>query len=112
MRKRLLCFLIRSRSFPSNAYLLTSLLYFYIISSKNGSPVGAHDEGALIATVSKKRRGNAETMLEINVGNGRYINLADSSSMNDLDDSMKDVAENQVKVLQERLAFFMSQLKK
>eukprot|EP00543_Licmophora_paradoxa_P005269 CAMPEP_0202452662 /NCGR_PEP_ID=MMETSP1360-20130828/10816_1 /ASSEMBLY_ACC=CAM_ASM_000848 /TAXON_ID=515479 /ORGANISM="Licmophora paradoxa, Strain CCMP2313" /LENGTH=230 /DNA_ID=CAMNT_0049071541 /DNA_START=111 /DNA_END=803 /DNA_ORIENTATION=+ len=82
--------------------------------SENGSPVDAHDEGALIATVSKKRRGNsaAATMFEINVGNGNYIDLSNPENVNHLDDNMKDVAESQVKVLQEQLASLMAQLKK
>lgn len=68
------------------------------------------DEGALVATVSKKRRGKASAVFDINVGEGRYINLQDPSSMKYLEGDMKDAAISQLKILQDQMASLMAQL--
>ena len=74
----------------------------------------AIDEGALIATVTKKRRGNTmETTganFDINVGEGRYISLNDPSGVQNLDSEMKTSAMSQLKVLQDQMACLMQQL--
>ena len=83
-------------------------------SSKNGSPVDPIDEGALVATVTKKRRGNAiegaAANFDINVGDGRYISLNDPAGVQNLDDDMKTSALSQLKVLQDQMASLMKQL--
>mmetsp|Transcript_2624 Transcript_2624/g.4087 ORF Transcript_2624/g.4087 Transcript_2624/m.4087 type:complete len:247 (-) Transcript_2624:3288-4028(-) len=83
------------------------------VFSKNYSPLQATDEGALIATVTKKRKGNSRTSgvdFAINVGDGRQINLGDPRSMKHLDDDMKTSAVVQLKVLQDQMASLMAQL--
>ena len=83
-------------------------------SSKNGSPVDPVDEGALVATVTKKRRGNAPPSaaanFDINVGDGRYISLNDPTGVRHLDENMKSNALTQLKVLQDQMASLMEQL--
>lgn len=68
------------------------------------------DEGALVATVTKKRRGNTSAAFDINVGEGRYINLADPGTMKHLDESMKNTAISQLKVLQDQMECLMAKL--
>ena len=72
-----------------------------------------HEVGSVVATVTKKRRGNdASANFEINVGEGRVINLNDPVDFNELDPSMKATAANQLKVLQDQMASLMAQLTK
>jgi hypothetical protein len=79
-------------------------------SSQNGSPVETTDIGTVIATVSKRRRGNESANFEINVGDGRYISLNDPNGVQELDSEMKATAATQLKVLQEQMASLMAQL--
>ena len=51
-----------------------------LFSSKNGSPVAACDVGAVVATVTKKRRGNDTANIEINVGELTLSNRSAISS--------------------------------
>ena len=82
-------------------------------SSVNGSPVEPHEVGAVVATVTKKRRGNeAAANFEINVGEGRFINLNDPMDVRELDSDMKATAASQLKVLQDQMASLMAQLTK
>lgn len=67
------------------------------------------DEGALIATVTKKRKGN-DANFEINVGEGRYISLNDPTGVQGLDSDMRATAASQLKVLQDQMASLMAQL--
>lgn len=71
------------------------------------------EDGALVATVTKKRRGNAPqgASFDINVGNGTYISLNDINSVQNLDDSMKTNAMTQLQVLQDQMTSLMQQLK-
>lgn len=80
--------------------------------SLNGSPVDPVDQGVLVATVTKKHRGNAPPAanFDINVGDGRYISLNDPSGVKNLDASMKSNAVQQLKVLQDQMASLMAQL--
>lgn len=81
----------------------------------NGSPVETHEVGTVVATVTKKRRGNGSDTaanFEINVGEGRIINLNDPMGVNELDSSMKATAATQLKVLQDQMASLMAQLTK
>jgi len=99
--------------------------------SANGSPVNQAEEGDLIATVSKKRRGNGMTgthsgdgddndndqeggiggaMFDISVGDGRTISLSDPSTMEHLTNEMKSTAKNQLNVLQDQLSKLLSRL--
>lgn len=93
------------------------------IYSSNGSPVQETEEGDLVATVSKKRRGNqqggngtgdaggddAAAMFDINI-DGRTISLSDKSTMEHLTNDMKNTAKNQLNVLQDQLAKLLSHL--
>ena len=80
-------------------------------SSKNGSPVDTVEEGTLVATVSKKRRaGKTSAVFDINVGEGRYINLTEPGTVECLDGDMKDAAISQLKILQDQMASLMAQL--
>ena len=78
----------------------------------NGSPVDTVEEGTLVATVSKKRRGNDKTsaVFDINVGEGRYISLSDPNTVKLLDDSAKESASSQLQVIQDQIAVLMAQL--
>jgi hypothetical protein len=80
-----------------------------LYSSKNGSPVDTFDEGALVATVTKKRKGN-DASFEINIGEGRYISLNDPNGVQGLDSDMRATAASQLKVLQDQMASLMAQL--
>jgi len=77
------------------------------VFSKNGSPLEQGEEGTIVATVAKKRRGENSTVFDINVGDGRIINLAD---MQDLDKKTKETAVTQLKLLQDQMASLMAQL--
>jgi len=93
------------------------------IYSENGSPIQETEEGDLVATVSKKRRGNhqggngiddaegddAAAMFDINI-DGRTISLSDKSTMEHLTSDMKSTAKNQLNVLQDQLAKLLSHL--
>lgn len=84
-------------------------------SSQNGSPLETHEVGSVIATVTKKRKGNNEeekntANFEINVGDGRFISLNDPSGVKGLDSNMKATAATQLKVLQDQMASLMAQL--
>jgi len=75
------------------------------------------DEGALIATVTKKRRGNDPSVADIegassdvHVGEGRYISLNDPSAAQNLNEEMKTSALSQLKVLQDQMASLMQKL--
>jgi hypothetical protein len=85
-------------------------LVLHIFSSKNGSPVDTVEEGTLVATVSKKRRGKAAAVFDINVGEGRYINLQDPMCIKYLEGDMKDAAISQLKILQDQIASLMAQM--
>lgn len=90
------------------------------IYSANGSPINQTEEGDLIATVSKKRRGNSSgasseyvgdgTMFGISVGDGRTISLSDPDTMDHLTNEMKNTAKNQLNVLQDQLSKLLSKL--
>lgn len=81
------------------------------IFSKNGTPVDTAEEGTLVATVSKKRRaGNKSIIFDINVGDGRYLNLADPGTVQHLDANMKTEAKSQLLAMQEQMAVLMAQL--
>jgi hypothetical protein len=81
-----------------------------LFSSQNGSPVDTADQGALIATVTKKRKGNEGANFEINVGDGKYISLNDPDGVEGLDESMKATAASQLKVLRDQMENLMAQL--
>jgi hypothetical protein len=81
---------------------------FLFTSSKNGSPVDTHDEGTLVATVSKKQKRGA--VFDINVGQGRYISLTEPGTIECLDGEMKHAAISQIKILQDQMASLMDKL--
>jgi hypothetical protein len=72
----------------------------------------SHEAGSVVATVTKKSRGNDAATFEINVGAGRFISLNDPSRVQELDSSMKATAASQLKVLQDQMASLMAQLTK
>lgn len=101
------------------------------IYSSNGSPINHAEEGDLIATVSKKRRGNGNGsgngngndgtngnenngtgMFDISVGgqDGTTISLSDPSAMEHLTSEMRSNAKNQLNVLQDQLSKLLSKL--
>ena len=89
-------------------------LFFFLYSSENGSPVDAVEDGALIATVTKKRRvrdGAAPVNFDIKVGDGQYISLSDPGNVQNMEDSLKSTAIIQLQVLQDQMASLMAQLK-
>eukprot|EP00980_Cylindrotheca_fusiformis_P028356 scaffold22593_cov145-Cylindrotheca_fusiformis.AAC.5 len=83
---------------------------YYLPSSQNGSPLETFEKGSVIATVSKKRRGNESANFEISVGEGKYISLNDPHGVKELDSDMKATAATQLKVLQDQMASLMAQL--
>lgn len=85
-------------------------LFSCVFSSQNGSPVDTVDHGALIATVTKKRKGNEGANFEINVGDGKFISLSDPDGVNGLDSSMKATAASQLQVLRDQMENLMAQL--
>jgi len=113
-------------SFPSRTpgTILRTVRKNEVLYSSNGSPVHQAEEGDLIATVSKKRRGNANAshdeddsgmeiggaVFDISVGDGRMISLSDPSTMEHLTNEMKSTAKNQLNVLQNQLSQLLSKL--
>ncbi|CAJ1959340.1 unnamed protein product [Cylindrotheca closterium] len=101
---------------PSNPALQGSVLRTVRkgegIYSQNGSPLESFEKGSVIATVSKKRRGNESesASFEISVGDGKFISLTDPSGVQGLDSNMKATAATQLKVLQDQMASLMAQL--
>mmetsp|Transcript_25809 Transcript_25809/g.63221 ORF Transcript_25809/g.63221 Transcript_25809/m.63221 type:complete len:235 (+) Transcript_25809:61-765(+) len=99
---------------PSNPAIQTSLMRTVRkgegIYSQNGSPLETFEKGSVIATVTKKRRGNESASFEINVGDGKFISLNDPSGVQELDSNMKATAATQLKVLQDQMASLMAQL--
>ena len=110
---------------PISIYYAPSLFYFLhhvaILlstdpsSSKNGSPVDPVEAGSLVATIAKKRRADGigittGAQFDINVGDGKYINLTDPTSAEDLNDDMKTTALSQLKVLQDQMTSLMAHL--
>jgi len=92
-----------------------------INSSSNGSPVDAIEDGALVATVTKKRRGgngsgtdgqmSSTTAFDINMGDGRKVTLLDDPHyVKNLDNEVKNAALSQLKVLSDRMANLMAHL--
>jgi hypothetical protein len=95
--------------------ILTNICCSFVVvgqlaSSQNGSPLDKFEKGSIIATVTKKRRGNETANFEINVGDGKYISLNDPSGVKGLDSNMKATAATQLKVLQDQMASLMAQL--
>jgi len=89
------------------------------IFSANGSPVDKTEEGDLVATVCKKQKGNlggdgkfnnGAAVFDINVGDGRYVNLSNPGTIQHLDQDMKTTAMSQLKILQDQMAGLMAQL--
>lgn len=77
----------------------------------NGSPIDKVDEGGLVATVTKKRKGNSTVAaFDINLGEGNYISLNDPSAIQNLDSNARSSAVSQIKVLQDQMALMMQQL--
>jgi hypothetical protein len=84
------------------------------IFSVNGSPVNQTEEGDLVATVSKKRRGNDQgekgaAMFDINI-DGRTISLSDPTTMDHLTKEMRNTAMSQLNILQDQLSKLLSHL--
>jgi hypothetical protein len=85
--------------------------FYALCSSVNGSPIDKSDEGALVATVTKKRKGNSTVAaFDINLGEGNYISLNDPQALQHLDSNAKSSAVSQIKVLQDQMATLMEQL--
>ena len=93
----------------SDAHTLFSFTLSIYDSSKNGSPVDTHDEGTLVATVSKKQK-RAGAVFDLNVGQGRYIDLTEPGTIAHLDGEMKHAAIAQIKILQDQMASLMDKL--
>jgi hypothetical protein len=77
--------------------------------------VDAVDEGSLVATITKKRRGNdtSDTTaadFAINVGEGKFISLTDPSGIGNLDSESRLRAFNHLQVLQDQMAKIMQDL--
>ena len=73
------------------------------------------EPGSVIATVTKKRRGNDTSNsanFELSIGDGQTISLNNPSGIHDLDSSMKNAAVSQLQVLQDQMATLMAQLTK
>jgi hypothetical protein len=96
---------------PTTNFLCASPVL--VKSSSNGSPLESNQLGDVVATITKKRRGNeSNANFEINVGEGRYISLNDPTGLQALDSSMKATAASQLMVLQDQMASLMAQLTK
>ena len=108
------CQLYRYSSFLNQRFLhcIFFCLTCHFQSSENGSPVERIDEGAIVATVCKKRKGNGAggASVEINVGDGRIISLSNPGNVRELDSGMKATAASQLKVLADQMASLMAQL--
>jgi len=77
--------------------------------SINGSPINKSKEGDFVVTVLKKRRGYNDTaIIDMNVGEGIYINLSDLKTFDKLDNELKSTAMSQLKILQEQMASLMA----
>jgi len=101
---------IRSAEFRTPGTLARTVKRGEKLYSSNGSPIDQASEGDLVATVSKKRRGNDAAVFDINVGDGCFISLSDPSSLQHLDPEMKSTAKTQLKVMQDQMTMLMAKL--
>jgi hypothetical protein len=83
-----------------------------LLVSANGSPIAAED--TIIATVKKSKpngHGIASNIaLEVDDGNGNYLDLAAPSAIQSMDAEMRKTAVNKLKSLQDEVAALMAQL--
>ena len=113
LQLRTICLLLLP--LPNFLHFTNPLSFLHLFRSANGSPIEQCEEGALVATVSKRRRPNGiggipgEAMFDINVG-GEVISLSDPNSMTNLSNQMKSTVTAQLNVLQDQISKLMSQI--
>tara|TARA_B110000305_G_C18888080_1_gene380611 strand:+ start:81 stop:482 length:402 start_codon:yes stop_codon:yes gene_type:complete len=82
-----------------------------MVMSMNGSPI-AQDDAKMIATI-KKRKSTALSSaiaLELDKGDGTFVNLAVPGVVDTMDGKMRKNAVNKLKSLQDEVAALMAQL--
>ena len=87
-------------------------------SSKNGTPIEAPEDAAIIATVTKakKRRtgstgdGAASASLDINIGGGQFLSLQDPNNIASLDGHEKNMAIQQLNMLRDQVDFYLKRM--
>jgi len=81
-----------------------------IAYSENGSPIAQND--AVLATVKKSRgRGAKATVgIELDAGDGTFVDIGNREVIDNLDEDMKKNAVNKLKSLQDEVAALMAQL--
>lgn len=101
----------RGKFAPTPGTILRTVKKGEAVFSINGSPVDQKEEGDLIATVSKKRRGNNEEAVGFDIMiDGQSINLSDETTMQYLTPAMKNEAKDQLNVLKDQLSKLLSHL--
>lgn len=101
----------RGKFAPTPGTILRTVKKGEAVFSINGSPVDQKEEGDLIATVSKKRRGNNEEAVGFDIMiDGQSINLSDTTTMQYLTPAMKNEAKDQLNVLKDQLSKLLSHL--
>lgn len=71
------------------------------------------DAGTLVATVTKKHRGtvpSAAANFELNLGDGNFLSLNDTNSIQGLNGDLKTSALSQLKALQSQMEGLVAQL--
>jgi len=85
-----------------------------VLLSENGSPIAQND--TVIATVKKAKKNDGSGQvtsaicLEMDAGNGQFINLGDHDAAKGMDEEMKKNAVSKLKNLQDEVAALMAQL--
>lgn len=85
-----------------------------VMLSENGSPLG--DSNTVIATVKKSKKNDgsgqitAAICLEMDVGDGQFVNIGDGEATKGMDAEMKKNAVSKLKNLQDEVAALMAQL--
>lgn len=90
------------------------LLTLKFTLTQNGSPIAQND--TVIATVKKAKKNDGSGQvtsaicLEMDAGNGQFINLGDHDAAKGMDEEMKKNAVSKLKNLQDEVAALMAQL--
>jgi len=84
-----------------------------VVMSMNGSPL-AQDDARMIATIKKRKNNEVNSQsaiaLELDTGDGSFVNLAVPGVVDTMDKSMKANAVSKLKSLQDEVAALMAQL--
>ncbi len=80
-----------------------------MVLSVDGSPLAQQDQ--VLATVKKMKKEDAASIaLEMDTGDGTFLNIAAPGAVEQMDEEMKETAKSKLKNLQDEVAALMAQL--